>query len=266
MNKTLSLQDLILISSYLDDRLSPGDKARVQTRLEQDQSFRAAFEEMRYTRRVLRSLPQRRAPRNFTLSPKMFPQRQPLRLQPVFGFTSAVAAVLMILVFAGSQFLPGILSTRATEAPMMAAAPEAQLTTKDSARNATEPTAIPPLVLWNGSEYVPGGQEIASGMGGGSGQPLGIGGGGAGGSGLPSSTELPADQAPSAAELAAANPDTLILGIAPKTEQGTELSSPEASVPPASPKPLGITLLLEIIFGGLAVISAVLAVLLRRRS
>ena len=44
MNKNLSLQDLILISSYLDDRLSPGDKARVETRLEQDQLFRLSSE------------------------------------------------------------------------------------------------------------------------------------------------------------------------------------------------------------------------------
>ena len=170
MKESLSTQDLIQISSYLDEKLSPEIKAKVEARAVKDPFFRSSIEEMRYTRRLLRSLPQRRAPRNFTISPAMAGQTRPSRLQPLFGFTSAVAAVLTIIIFAGSRLLPGLFAANTAMAPeaALSAAPATAGT-----RSATDTTAIPPMILWNG---VPYGQSPALGMGGG-------GGGGAGGSG-----------------------------------------------------------------------------------
>lgn len=264
MNESLSLQDLILLSSYLDDRLTPAEKERVEARAAKDPGFLSSLEELRYTRRMLRSLPQKRAPRNFTLSAKTFPQRHSMRLQPVFGFTSAIAAALTILIFAGSQLLPGFLSAKTAAAPMLAAAPAAETNTFDASRSATGATAVPPLILWNGGGYGMGG---GGGGAGGSGQVTGIGGGagpiGGGAEIMPTSTP----PAVSSEELAKANPKDLILGVAPQADQGVEMPAPgEAPVAKQPAAPLTTAAILEISLASLALISALLAVVLRRRS
>lgn len=262
MNESLSLQDLILLSSYLDDRLTPADKERMEARIAKDPALRSSLEELRYTRRMLRSLPHKRAPRNFTLSAKTFPARRSMRLQPVFGFTSAIAAALTILIFAGSQLLPGFLSARSVQAPMLAAATAAEINTFDASRSAAEPTAIPPLILWNGGYGMGGGGGGAEGSG-----LTGIGGGAGpigGGADIMPTTTAPAV---SAEELSKANPKDLILGVAPQTEQGAELPAPaEAPAVKQPAAPLTTSAILEIVLASLALISAVLAVVLRRRS
>lgn len=275
MKESLSTQDLIQISSYLDEKLSPEIKAKVETRAVKDPFFLSSIEELRYTRRLLRSLPQRRAPRNFTLSPAMAGQTRPSRLQPLFGFTSAVAAVLTIIIFAGSRLLPGLFAANTAMAPeaALSAAPADAGT-----RSATDATAIPPLILWNG---VPYGQAPALGMGGGGGGfgggdgsgLTGIGGGGGAGAGGGGGVVYPTPTEPAvtAEELAKADPNSLILGIAPPAEQGqkvvTDMTAPAAASPvretPRSP--LTTANILEIIFGSLAVISAGLALIFRRR-
>lgn len=263
MNETLSLQDLILLSSYLDDRLNPAEKELVESRIAKDTAFRSSLEELRYTRRLLRSLPQKRAPRNFTLSAKTAPRRFSLRLQPVFAFTSAIAAVLTILIFAGSQLLPGFFSAKTAAAPMLAAAPAAESSAFDTARSAAQATAVPPLIIWNGGAYGVGG-----GGGGAEGSGLtGIGGGAGTGLGGGSAI-MPTSTAPAASpeELAKANPKNLILGVAPQADQGAELPAPAGNPAAKQPlAPLTIPAIIEITLGSLAVISLVLAVFLRRR-
>lgn len=272
MKESLSTQDLIQISSYLDEKLSPELKAKVEARAVKDPIFRSSIEEMRYTRRLLRSIPQRRAPRNFTISPAMAAQTRPVRIQPLFGFTSAVAAVLTIIIFAGSRLLPGFFSANTAMAPTGPANLAAPAS--ETARSATDATAIPPLILWNG---VPYGQSPAMGMGGGGGGGSGqtaIGGGdgsgiGGGGGGV---TPTPVGPPVTAEELAKVDPNTLILGIAPTTEQGqkvvtdTTTSTAELPVRDAPHTPLTTANILEIIFGSLAVISAAFALIFRRRA
>jgi len=163
--------DLTLISSYLDDRLSPADKAKVEARLNEEALFRTSLEEMRSTRQMLRSLPQRRAPRNFTLSPEMLPRQHGLRLQPVFGWSSLAAAALTVVIFVGTQWQPGAFSASRQAATMQAAAPEMQSAATDAARNAASATAIPPLIIWNGQSYDAGGSNVL-GMGGGARAPV----------------------------------------------------------------------------------------------
>ena len=255
MKNSLSLRDLTLISSYLDDRLSPADKAKVEARLNEEVLFRTTLEEMRSTRQMLRSLPQRRAPHNFTLSPDMLPRQHRLRLQPVFGWSSLAAAALTVVIFVGTQWQPGAFSASRQAATMQAAAPEMQSAATDAARNAASATAIPPLIIWNGQSYDAGGSNV-----------LGMGGGGPGTSYAP--VPQPSEEPSLTAKgLVTASPDDLILGIAPADQQGKELTAQGEPVtsPSESSPAADVPRILEIVFGSLTVILAVLAVLFRRR-
>jgi len=278
MKDTPSTQDLIQISSYLDDRLSPDLKARVETRAGRDPLFRSTIDEMAYARNLLRSLPQRRAPRNFTLSQKYAPEPRRLIFRPVFAFTSVIATAITFVILAGSVLFPTLLNARSAAPASQETAPLASLGTQDSSRNSSEPTAIPPLILWNGAPY---GGALGMGGGGGDGTAPGIG-GGAGGSGqiigggsLPTPESTP-ESTPTEAPLTtmaqpSENPNDLILGIAPKDLQGQELT-PQADVaaaksPEVQPSPqLTTSNILEIVFGSIAVLAAALALIFRKRS
>lgn len=104
-----SIQDVELLSVYLDGRLSPSgaQRARLETRLSSDASLRAVMDDLRAARGLLRQLPQRRAPRNFTLAPKMAGIRPPEpRAYPTLRFASALTAFLFIATFAINGFFP----------------------------------------------------------------------------------------------------------------------------------------------------------------
>ena len=94
--------DLELLSSYLDGQLSLSDSARLESRLKSDGRLVSALDDLRAARTLLRQLPKRRAPRNFTLTRKMVGLKPPLpRTYPVFKFTTAFAAFLFFIsVFA----------------------------------------------------------------------------------------------------------------------------------------------------------------------
>lgn len=98
---TPSFRDVEQLSAYLDGELSQAEAARLETRLAADPQLASVFEALRQSRALLRQLPQRRAPRNFTLTPKMVGQKPPLpRAYPFFRFSTALAAVLLLLTFA----------------------------------------------------------------------------------------------------------------------------------------------------------------------
>jgi ferric-dicitrate binding protein FerR (iron transport regulator) len=115
-----SFHDVQQLSALLDEKLNPADAARLQTRLESDPELRAVYEELRQTRILLRSLPQRRAPRNFTLKPSAARVRPPLpRLFPTFSLASVLASLLLFFSLATNATLPRI-AYMASEAPMYA--------------------------------------------------------------------------------------------------------------------------------------------------
>src|SRR5215208_7251226 len=88
-------RDLELLSSYLDGQLKPSDSARLEARLSADPNLRAVLDDLRASRGLLRQLPMRKAPRNFTLTPKMVGKNPPLpRAYPAFRFVSALATLL----------------------------------------------------------------------------------------------------------------------------------------------------------------------------
>ena len=93
-------RDLELLSAYLDGQLSPSDSARLETRLKTDLQLVSVLNDLRATRSLLRKLPARRAPRNFTLTRKMVGQNPPLpRVYPFFRFASAIATLLFVFSF-----------------------------------------------------------------------------------------------------------------------------------------------------------------------
>lgn len=119
--KTPSFRDIERLSAHLDGKLSRAEVARLERRLAADPELHAALDDLRTARAVLRRTPQRRAPRNFTLTPKMAGIKPPLpRSVPALGWASAVAALLFIFTLGTN--LVGRLSFAAA-APAMAPMP-----------------------------------------------------------------------------------------------------------------------------------------------
>lgn len=261
------------LSDFLDDQLSPREKADLEKRLAERADFRAGLEELKQTRAVLKAAPHRRAPRNFTLKPDMVRVHRKLwrGWTPTFSFASVAAALVAGVMLIG-QLLPMPMA-----APMMASAPmEAP-----AAESAAEPTPL--IITW--------GDQSPAGMG------MGGGGGGAadGGYGgaapvapdysteksaeptpLPQPTPMPAEPqleptpgvqalAPSAVE-ESGDTENLILGIAPTEQQG-QILIPE-SVSPEREQARQPLNWLPWITGGLfavAILFAFFAIRLRRR-
>ena len=89
----MNQRDIELLSSYLDGQLSSSDVNRLEIRIKTDPQLASVLTDLRATRSLLRKLPQRRAPRNFTLTRKMVGQNPPLpRAYPVFRFATAEPA------------------------------------------------------------------------------------------------------------------------------------------------------------------------------
>jgi negative regulator of sigma E activity len=110
-------RDLKQLSAYLDGELNPKESARLETRLKADPHLREALRDLDGTRKLLRSLPQVRPPRNFTLSPEMAGIQQRRSFYPIFRFATVVAAVaLVVLVGADAFFSSGAGMMRAPEA------------------------------------------------------------------------------------------------------------------------------------------------------
>jgi anti-sigma factor RsiW len=103
----MNFRDIELLSVYLDGRLSPSESNQLESRLASDQNLQAVMEDLRTARGLLRHLPQRRVPRNFTLTPKMAGLKAPEpRVYPVFRFATVLAVLLFIITFAVNGFAP----------------------------------------------------------------------------------------------------------------------------------------------------------------
>lgn len=103
MANPISPRDLQLISEYLDGALSPKERSRLQARLRTTPELQEAYEGLLRTRHVLHSLPVRRVPRNFTLTPAMVGRQAAALPQafPVLRFASVLAVILLVVVLAG---------------------------------------------------------------------------------------------------------------------------------------------------------------------
>ncbi len=172
-----NFSDIEQLSSYLDGQLSSSESARLESRLSSDLELASAFNDIRAARGILRKLPARKAPRNFTLTRQMAGLKPPLpRSYSVFSFSTAFATILLMCTFAVNalphlsfgagapvaQEAYGLGGSAATEAPAVAApsiemavAPTEALpaANADSAREVVgTPTAEAPLPKEAGTE------------------------------------------------------------------------------------------------------------------
>lgn len=106
MTTRISNRDLEALSAYLDGEIPTDQKRTLEARLKSEEQLNQAFNELRQTRMILRSTPRVRAPRNFTLTPRMVGAR-PVRpwTFPVLSMASVMATFLFILVFLGDRYI-----------------------------------------------------------------------------------------------------------------------------------------------------------------
>jgi len=96
----MNQRDLDLLSAYLDGELSPSESTRLEARLRSERELVSVLDDLRATRTLLRKLPKRRAPRNFTVTRKMAGLNPPLpRSYPAFRFATVVATLLFFFTF-----------------------------------------------------------------------------------------------------------------------------------------------------------------------
>ena len=109
MTPNTSFRDVEKLSAYLDGQLKPDDEARLEARLQTDPELATVLRDLRQARGVLRQLPKRRAPRNFTLTPKMAGIKPPMpRSYPVFRFATVMAALLLFFTLATNFMAPRV--------------------------------------------------------------------------------------------------------------------------------------------------------------
>lgn len=101
----MNRRDIELLSAYLDGELKPSDLAKVEARLNSDPELESEMRSMRATRTLLRKLPSRKAPRNFTLTRKMVGQNPPLpRTYPIFRWATIAATLLFFFTIGVNSF------------------------------------------------------------------------------------------------------------------------------------------------------------------
>lgn len=279
MTVNLNGNDWILISTYLDDKLSNHNKTKVEARLASDPAFKQALDEIAYTRRLLWSLPQKRAPRNFTLSPEKVKQPIPQPwLRPALSFVSIAASLLFVVLFAGTYIFGGS-GALSKSMNQPAVAPEMAMS---SGAETAEVTGTPYIINWDpqgsgggtGNPLTDGYYGPQDGLGGAGGPGFGVGGGPAAteppvGIEEPTSTEepltvIPRDSLSSEQPTDAGDMSTLILGIPDVETQGKIAATQPFSENPLR-GPLTTRLIFLIVAGGTALIAGITAILLRRR-
>jgi anti-sigma factor RsiW len=150
MTQTPSFRDVEKLSAYLDGQLKPSEITRLESRLQSDPQLASVLRDLRQARGLLRQLPQRRAPRNFTLTPQMVGQKPPLpRSYPIFRFATALATLLLFFTFATNFMAPRLVRTAAPYPVGIGGyggggGPESEMT-MESAEAAPEQQAAPAL-------------------------------------------------------------------------------------------------------------------------
>jgi anti-sigma factor RsiW len=153
--KKITFRHVEQLSAHLDGNLSQAESVRIESELKADPNLRAVMDDLSQSRALLRKLPQRRAPRNFTLTPKMAGVKPPLpRAVPALRWATSLAALLLLVTFATNALAPvssasmayGIGGGRGGGPETMDAATEAPLSAMESAPAATEAPAEAPSV------------------------------------------------------------------------------------------------------------------------
>jgi anti-sigma factor RsiW len=111
----MTSQDFDRLSAYIDDELTPAEKAALEARLAAEPELRDTLRDLRLTVRALRALPPVKPPRSFTLTPAqagLAGRAQPRRsLFPTLRLAAAFSALMLTVVIAG-DLGSGVLATR----------------------------------------------------------------------------------------------------------------------------------------------------------
>lgn len=102
-----NFRDIETLSAYLDDQLSASDAARLEARLKTDPELDSVLSDLRAARGILRKLPARKAPRNFTLTRQMVGLKPPMpRAYPLFRLATVFASILFLFSFTATALSP----------------------------------------------------------------------------------------------------------------------------------------------------------------
>jgi len=214
-------KDWLVLSAYLDGELNAREKEKLEQRLRASAQLREQLSQIRTTRSMIRSLPRKKVPRNFVLSPEMVTQRKSTGWLPLMGLTSAASAILaLVLLF--FQFAPGFLLN--TQSFAAKNAEEVAMFAEAESADAVRKGGTPEIIYWGG----PPSQEIAAGKGGGG-----------------ADEEIVPNQSAPLFEIAPAEEAPLEAMGAP-AEEAPQMEAPELApapeeVPPAEPTPEMLT-------------------------
>ena len=117
----LAPNDLESLSAYVDGVLSARDQAGLEARLQADPELRQAVAELRSVKASLAGLPQRRAPRNFTLREADVGRQARRPALPYLRFATIVASALFVLTSAVRSLSLPVLQMASAPAPQFAA-------------------------------------------------------------------------------------------------------------------------------------------------
>ena len=225
----MNFKDVEALSAYLDGQMSPSDLSRLESRLASDPGLASTLQALRESRGILRRLPKRRAPRNFTLTPVMVGKKPPLpRSYPIFRFATALATLLFVFSYATNQ-----VSQLAAPAPPAAygiggGAPESRPQSGGGGGDMEEPAATePPMAAM-----------------------------------APLATEVPAESGYALIEPTATS--EVAADASRAAEDSTAAKEPAYTVPAPQPAPMSVWSILMIVFAVIALLGAGAMFLLRR--
>ncbi len=144
MKEKRPTQDWFLLSAYIDGELTAREKENLEQRLKSDVGLREELEKLSAARSLIRTLPRKKTPRSFALTPEMAARRKSMPWAGLFGFTSAITtiAAVILLIF---QFAPGLF----TQA-MPSIARDANSEVALLAEEAVQKDEAPEIIFWNG--------------------------------------------------------------------------------------------------------------------
>jgi hypothetical protein len=169
MNAQMTPRDWQLLSEYLDGQLSPRDRNKLEQRMVTQTELRDGLEELKQLRSVLRSVPRRKVPHNFTLTRAMVEKPAASRWTswiPALSLSSAMATFLLIISMLTR--MPGGMPA-AMVSPEMESSSRVMLAEPEMAIAEDSAEEDPPIILWGGPGSMADGR---GGMGGGAEPPM----------------------------------------------------------------------------------------------
>lgn len=146
--KRLTYREWQLLSDFLDGNLSETRKLEVVEKMKSDSGFQEAYQQLVWTRHLLRNAPEHRVPHHFTLTRQMAAEAQ-ATARPVnitrFSLRYSLASGFFALIFVvllGVRLLP--MFNRTAQTAMMESVPAAE---SEMAEEAAEDTMLEAMAL-----------------------------------------------------------------------------------------------------------------------